>query len=100
MTASSTLTIHKNDSDTKINFKRKSDVIPNVSRARRREIKENFPHFPDKKDVAAGRRESPFRLPEPFEDWIAKTLFHDPRDAIMASLIINILCTSVPFTFA
>ena len=100
MTASSTLSIHKNDSDTRINAKRKSGVILNVSIARSREIKENFPHFPQNKDVTAGRRESPFRLPASFEDWIAENLFHDSRDAIMASLIIDILCTSIPFTFA
>ena len=57
-----------------------------------------FPHFPLNKDILADRREAFVRLPQFLEDFVVKYIIYDKRDAIMASLIMNILCTTVPLT--
>lgn len=77
---------------------RQYDVIPTVSEARLAEIKEKFPHFVDNKDVGGLRKEAFLRLPCFLEDWVVNNMLEDPRDAVMASLILNILCTTVPLT--
>ena len=83
-----------------IGFKKRRvyDNVPNVTEQRWKEIKEKFPHFPLNKDILADRREAFVRLPQFLEDFVVKYIIYDKRDAIMASLIMNILCTTVPLT--
>ena len=100
MTVNLVHTIHTNNANARTKPKRKHDVIPDVSTERWIEIKEKFPHFPYNTDMIAERKESPFRLPEFCEEWLVQNVLNDPRDAIMASLIMSILCTSVPLTIA
>ena len=83
-----------------INTKSKSkyDNVPNVTEARWKEIQEKFPHFPINKDILADRKEAFIRLPSFLEEFVVKYIIYDKRDAIMGSLIMNILCTTVPLT--
>ena len=74
----------------------KYDIIPNVSEARWKEIAEKYPHFPRNLDIVAKRKEAFLRLPSFVEDWVVENMLQDSRDAIMVSLIANILCTTVP----
>lgn len=69
-----------------------------MSKARWAEIKKKFPHFPDNEDIGANRHEAFIRLPAFLEDWAVKTFLQDPRDAIMVSLILNIVFSTVPLT--
>ena len=78
--------------------KRKYDHVSNVTEERWKEIRENFPHFPINKDILADRKEAFIRLPRFIEDFVVNYIIYDKRDAIMASLIMNILCTTVPLT--
>jgi len=73
-----------------------SHETPSVSKERWAEIKKKFPHFPDNEDIGATRKETFFRLPAFLEDWAVKTFLQDPRDAIMVSLILNIVLTCGP----
>jgi hypothetical protein len=50
------------------------------------------------KDITAVRRETLIRLPKFIEDYCVKTFIKDPRDAIMISLILNILFTVIPLS--
>jgi len=75
------------------------DETPGVSKERWAEIKKKFPHFPDNDDINAIRKETFIRLPAFLEDWAVKTFLQDPRDAIMLSLIVNIVLTCGPATF-
>ena len=50
------------------------------------------------KDIEGTRKEAFVRLPCFAEDWLVQNMLEDPRDAVMASLIVNILCTTVPLT--
>ena len=70
-----------------------------MSEARWKEIKAKFPHFPDNKDIPAKRQECWGRLPRFIEDFVVSTFLKDPRDAIMVSLIFNILITQIPLLY-
>lgn len=47
-------------------------------------------------DMKTARKETFLRLPKGIEDWAVKTFLHDPRDAIMVSLTLNIVLTTIP----
>ena len=74
------------------------DQTPDVSKARWAEIKKKFPHFPANDDIGAARKEALLRLPAWAEEWAAATFLSDPRDAIMVSLIVNIVVICVPLS--
>jgi len=75
---------------------RPCDKLPMVSKERWAEIKKKFPHFPEIEDMEADRREALFRLPPALEEWATKTFLADPRDAIMMSLILNMIFLVFP----
>ena len=74
------------------------DKTTDVSAETWAHIKKNHPHFPPLTDITGVRREAFLRLPKGLEDVLVKTLLKDPRDAIMISLILNILFTIVPLS--
>ena len=63
-------------------------------------LKKNHPHLPEMTDFKAQRREVIFRLPKLVEDFCVNNLIKDPRDAIMCSLILNIILTMGPLLTA
>lgn len=67
-----------------------------VSPERMEEIRKNFPHLPEIKDLTAPRNEFVIKLPNFLEKICAKHMLRDPRDTVMLSTIANILATTVP----
>ena len=74
------------------------DKTTDVSAETWAHIKKNHPHLPPITDITGVRREAFWRLPKGLEDVCVKTFLKDPRDAIMLSLILNILFTIVPLS--
>ena len=93
----------KSKSPTKsVDVTKNGPLVANVSAERWQEIKTKYPHFPTEiLELTSKRQETLFRLPAFVEDWVLKNtdLIHDPRDAIMLSLIVNITIFFVPLYY-